>query len=124
MDNSKLIALTLLHRSATFDISDHNIPLQRDMLGNLAEPLCGLVRVCQTDTKDSIHLVHNLPPNIFHLEFYRDFSLVLLFFGLYTTTLNRTISNHGINHHFYTDATLHMIIYNFHQPIHIDLCQL
>ena len=50
------------------------------ILGFLAQLFCGLVRICQTDTKELTYLVHARAPNIFHLEFHTDQSLVLFFF--------------------------------------------
>ena len=46
--------------------------------GILAQALCGLVRICQTNTKELTYLAHVRAPNIFHLEFHRDLSLFLL----------------------------------------------
>ena len=45
----------------------------------LAQPFCGLVRTCQTDTNELTYLVHARAPNIFYLEYHRDLSLVLFF---------------------------------------------
>ena len=37
----------------------------------------GLVRVCQTDTKEFTYLVHCLVRNVYRFEFHRDLSLVV-----------------------------------------------
>ena len=49
------------------------------ILGFLTQLVCGLVRICQTNTKGLTYMVHGRAPNIFNLEFHRNLLLELFF---------------------------------------------
>ena len=102
MGNGTFIALSLLNHSAVFGTYDYDILLQSlyGILGFLAQLFCGLVRICQTDTKELIYLVHALTA----------YTLRHLVESLLTITY--IISYMPMTHHF---------IYHFNQRIHIHL---
>ena len=68
-------------------LSHHDRQSSNAFTGILAQAFCGLVRICQTNTKELTYLVHARAPNVFHLEFHRDLSLFMyvLAYALATT---------------------------------------